>query len=119
MRGSGACENPKISLPAYGEGRGEVCQRIRNKVRLASTTSPCPPKKRGGRGGVLYFNKPSPGAEPGLPGSVSEKSSFLDCLSFGTYTRSRMMLSSAQLYMKIGAPGATLAKRLLMRRAPG
>ena len=36
-----------------------------------------------------------------------------------TYTRSRMMLSSAQLYMKIGAPGATLAKRLLTISAPG
>src|SRR5665213_48879 len=73
----------------------------------------------GGARELYYFTKPSPGAEPGLPGRVSGNSSFLDCLSFGTYTRSRMMLSSAQLYMKIGAPGATLAKRLLIRSAPG
>ena len=41
------------------------------------------------------------------------------CWSAATQTRSRMMLSSAQLYMKIGAPGGMLEKRLLMISAPG
>ena len=56
---------------------------------------------------------------PGAPGQRVGMQLVVLLLVRGTKTRSRMMLSSAQLNMKIGAPGGMLAKRLLMISAPG